>query len=113
MSQQACFNFTPSAAPPADGEVERLVSYLYQRGPVWTPAKQILADLGINDRVIRKLKGLSNNRIISGPGCPGYRHLDHTTLIQINEVLNRCFSQARAMTADYLALRKLAHSLIR
>ncbi len=111
--QQASFDFTSPTPAPADGEVERLMSYLYQRGPQWTPAKQILADLGINDRKLRLLKAASANRIISGPGCPGYRHLDHTTLPQINEVLARCFSQARSMTRDYIALRKLAHSLIR
>lgn len=112
MIQQASFDFTGPPAT-ADGEVERLVSYLYQRGPQWTTAKEILADLGINDRKLRLLKSQSNNRIISGPGCPGYRHLSHTSLEQINEVLNRSFSQARAMTRDYIALRKLAHSIIR
>lgn len=110
MIQQASFDFTAPTPAPADGEVERLVSYLLQRGERWTTAREILADLGINDRKLRLLKAASANRIISGPGCPGYRHIDHTTLPQIKEVLARSFSQARAMTRDYIALRKLAHS---
>lgn len=112
MEAQASFDFTAAPATPA-GEVDALVSYLQQRGPVWTPAKQILADLGINDRKLRTLKAASSNLVISGPGCPGYRHLDHTTLDQLNEACERSFSQAKAMTSQYLSLRKLAHSRIR
>jgi len=111
MITQASFDF--SAPVPASGEVERLAQYLLQRGQQWTPASQILADLGINDRKLRTLKSQSANRIISGPGCPGYRHISTCTLDDIHEAAERRHSQARAMIADYISLKKLAHSLIR
>jgi len=112
MCDQTTFEFT---APPAlpSGEVERLVNYLYERGMQWTTSSQILADLGINDRKLRVLKGQSSNRIISGPGCPGYRHLKFCTLEDLYEAAARRHSQAKAMIADYISLKKLAHSLIR
>jgi hypothetical protein len=111
MNSQASFDFTAPPTPPA-GEVDALVSYLYQRGAQWTTAKQILADLGINDRKLRVLKQASNNRIVSGPGCPGYRHFQHTTCEQLNEVLARSFSQIRAMSREYVSLKRFAHSRI-
>ena len=112
MIEQASFDFTEPPAPPA-GEVECLVAYLLQRGMQWTPASQILADLGINDRKLRNLKSQSANRIISVPGCPGYRHIKCCTLEDIHEAAERRHSQARAMIADYISLKKLAHSMIR
>jgi hypothetical protein len=95
-----------------NSEVEKLVSYLFHQGSQWTTAKQLTEALGFNDRKLRLLKQASKNRIISGPGCPGYIHLDHCTLPQLNEVMARCRSQARAMTQDYIALRKIAHNRI-
>jgi len=112
MFDQGTFDFTAKPAAPV-GEVECLVAYLLKRGMQWTPASQILSDLGINDRKLRNLKSQSANRIISGPGCPGYRHINCCTLSDIHEAAERRHSQARAMIADYIALKRLAHSLIR
>lgn len=109
MHSQAAFDFTAPPAPPA-GEVEILLSYLRKQGPVWTSAKQILADLGINDRKLRILRAAAKNKIISGPGSPGYRHIDHSTLDDIREAAARKKSQIRHMAQDYIALIKLAHA---
>ena len=111
MLSQASFDF--SAPAPAAGEVERLEQYLIARGADWTPAKQILADLGINDRRLRILKGMSSNRIISGPGCPGYIHINHCSIERIHEAAERRKSQIREMVRDYIAMKRLAHSMIR
>ncbi len=111
MIEQASFDFTAKPAKPV-GEVERLVSYIYNRGNQWTSARQILEDLGINDRKLRILKGKSANRIISGPGGPGYRHIKFSTIDNLNEAAARKHSQIRAMVADYISLKKLAHSMI-
>jgi hypothetical protein len=93
-------------------EVETLVDYLLARGPVWTPAKELTIALGFNDRKLRLLKQSSQNRIISGPGCPGYISLQHCSLPQLNEVMARCRSQARAMTQEFIALKRIAHKII-
>jgi hypothetical protein len=112
MLNQASFDFT-GPPPPPPGEVEILTAYLKKQGPVWTPAKQIEADLGINDRKLRILRAAAKNQILSGPGCPGYRHMDHATLDNIQEAAARKRSQIRAMTRDYIDLKRCAHSRIR
>jgi len=111
MHEQESFDFTASPAPAA-GEVECLVAYLHKQGPVWTPAKQILADLGINDRKLRVLRAAAKSQIISGPGCPGYRHISHSTLDNIHEAAARKKSQIRHMIRDYIDLLKQAHARI-
>ena len=111
MIQQTSFDFTAPPPPPA-GEVDALVSFLYQQGPVWTSAKQIHSALGINDRKLRILRAAAKSRILSGPGCPGYRHIDFATLDEIHEAAARKRSQIRAMTIDLIALKRLAHSRI-
>lgn len=108
FTEQATFDFEAPAAEP--DEVEALVRYLHQQGPVWTTAKQIHAALGINDRKLRILRAAAGNRILSGPSCPGYRLTDHATLDQIHEAAARKRSQIRAMTRDYIDLKRLAHS---
>ncbi len=108
ITEQATFDFEAPAAEP--GEVEALVRYLHQQGTVWTSAKQIHAALGINDRKLRILRSAAKSRILSGPGCPGYRHIDHATLDEIHEAAARKRSQIRAMTRDYIDLKRLAHS---
>lgn len=109
-AEQAIFDFNPPAAAP--DEVEALVSYLHQQGPVWTTAKQIHTALGINDRRLRVLRQSARGRIISGPGCPGYRHVHHCTIDQIREAAARKKSQIRAMVADYIADLRLANRLL-
>jgi hypothetical protein len=104
-TQQQLDLFAPPAQP---GEVEQLCTYLYNRGPQWTTAKRIEADLGINDRKLRILKAASNRRIVSAPGSPGYRHLAHCTIDQINESAARLKSQIRHMTSDWIALKQSA-----
>jgi len=105
------FDFTRKSVEMAS-EVESLCSFLHQRGAEWTTAKEIHEALGFNDRKVRVLKSHSRNRIVSGPGCPGYKHVRHCTVDEINEAAARRLSQIRAMGADYIGLRKLAHSLI-
>lgn len=109
MYDQASFDFTAPPPPPA-GEVESLVAYLRKQGNAWTSAKQIQAELGINDRKLRILRAAAKSRILSGPGSPGYRHIDFATLDEINEAAARKHSQIRAMVADYIDLKRVAHS---
>lgn len=111
MHEQRQFDFAAASVVEAS-EVDALALYLLNRGAEWTTAKEIQAALGFNDRKVRKLKSLSRNRIVSAPGCPGYKHFQHCTVAEINEAAARRLSQIRAMGSEYIGLRKLAHSLI-
>lgn len=107
QTEQVTFDFESPAVP---GEVEALVTYLRKQGNAWTSAKQIQAALGINDRKLRILRAAAKSRILSAPGTPGYRHIDFATLDEIHEVAARKHSQIRAMVADYIDLKRVAHS---
>ena len=105
----------PSSFPqaPAEREIERLVSHLDAAGDQWLTAAEIAKALGIGDRTVRKLAEHSQGRIVSAPGCPGYRHLHHTTVEQIAEIRNRLASQAKAMMRRSILIGRMAHAIIR
>ena len=112
--QQATLNLASALLKgPSQDEVERLVTHLYAAGECWSTARQIAATLGLTDRQVRKLAEHSAGRIISAPGCPGYRHLHHCTAAQLAEVADRLKSQAKAMLQRSFLIRRMAHSLIR
>jgi hypothetical protein len=111
---QCDFDFEAKRMPaPAIREVETLVEYLlWASASEWVPAKTISARLGFNERKIRSLAEHSNGVVISGPGCPGYRHISHCTGAQVREVSDRMKSQAKAMLRRSIRLKNLAHSII-
>ena len=98
---------------PAQQEIERLVSYLLDAGDQWLTASEIAKALNMGDRRVRKLAEHSQGRIVSAPGCPGYRHINHTTTEQIAEIRSRLASQAKAMMRRSILIGRLAHSIIR
>ena len=112
MNDQGEFDFRGPVPPPAT-EVDRLIRHLDHAGAVWTTAKQLAAQLDLTDRKVRQLAEHSEGQIISGPGCPGYRHLRHCTADQLREVADRLNSQARAMMRRSIKIRRCAHALIR
>jgi hypothetical protein len=61
-------------------EIERVFSYL--QGREWVVARVICEALGMDDRRLRKIAEWSDGRILSGPGCPGYRAFDDRARIQ-------------------------------
>lgn len=101
------------AQAPSEREIERLVSYLLAAGDQWCTAAEIAKALGIGDRTVRKLAEHSRGVIVSAPGCPGYRHLHHTTVEQIAEIRNRLASQAKAMMRRSILIGRMAHAIIR
>lgn len=111
MLAQASFDFTSPAAPAA-GEVARLVSHLQRAGETWLTARQLAAALSLTDRKIRSLAEHSDGLIVSGPGCPGYRHLHHCSPVILDEVANRLKSQAKAMLRRSITIRRRAHALL-
>lgn len=115
MSAIQCdFDFSTKRMPaPAPSDVDALVDYLrWASVKEWVPAKTISTKLGFNERKIRSLAEHSNGVVISGPGCPGYRHIDNCTGAQVREVSDRMKSQAKAMLRRSIRLKNLAHSII-
>ena len=112
--QQATLKLPSSfSQAPAELEIERLVSHLDAAGDQWLTAAEIAKQLGIGDRRVRQLAEHSRGRIVSAPGCPGYRHIHHTTVEQIAEIRNRLASQAKAMMRRSILIGRMAHSIIR
>lgn len=116
MHQQADLPFSSSPPVPETSEArllaDILISYLY-RNPDWHTARQLAETLDLNDRRIRQLAELSDGRIVSGPGCPGYRHIRHCTPDDIAHAADQLRSQARRMLARSIRLRRRAHALVR
>ena len=108
LQLQSAFNKAP-----AEAEIERLVSYLLEAGDQWLTASEIAKALGMGDRRVRQLAEHSKGRIVSAPGCPGYRHIHNTTTEQIFEIRSRLTSQAKAMLQRSISIGRLAHSIIR
>ena len=111
---QCDFDFTTKRMPsPAPSDVDALIDFLrWASAKEWVPAKTISTKLGYNERKIRSLAEHSNGVVISGPGCPGYRHIDNCTGAQVREVSDRMKSQAKAMLRRSIRLKNLAHSII-
>ncbi len=110
MFDQASFDFTAPPAPPV-GEVECLVAWLRQHAGFHT-ARQLCAALDLSDRKVRLLAAASDGLIISGPGSPGYCHLDHCPAEQLAHIADTLRSQARQMLGRSIRLRRRAHALI-
>lgn len=83
-------------------------------GKEWLTAAQISAQLNIDERVIRAIAEHSDGRILSGPGCPGYRLF--TPKVPIEEAdrcASRLESQARKMIKRAASIRRRYHRYAR
>lgn len=108
---QATFDF--DAPPVADpGETEILVAYLLNH-PGFHTAKQLYQALAYNDRKVRILAEEAGGVIISGPSSPGYCHVRHCPVEQVNHITSKSISQARKMIRKAIKSRRIAHSIIR
>lgn len=111
MTTQATFDFT-LAAPPADpGEVEILVAYLLNN-PGFHTAKQLADALAYNERKIRQLAEQSACEIVSGPGSPGYIHIEHCPTEKVHHITSKMISQGKNMIRRGINTRRRAHSII-
>lgn len=102
--QELQFN---APAPGTPAELDLLLDYLLARHK-WTTAAVITVDLGIGDRRIRALAAQSN-QIVSGPGCPGYKHIRNTTPDEIKKTVSKLKSQGRKMWQRGQRLHSLFH----
>ena len=93
-------------------DVARLARWLYEAGSAWTTAKQITAALGLADRQIRHLASASGGVIISGPGCPGYKHARNCDPEEIATVAARLEHQAKLMATRAGQIRRNFHAAV-
>jgi len=98
----------PSVTP---AEVEQLVEFLTGKG--WLTARQIFEALGIDDRRLRAIAEHSDGRILSGPGCPGYRYFDRDALPHAEHAIACIESQAKKMLLRAVAYRTRYHRYAR
>lgn len=96
-------------APKFDpSELAALCAWLRGRG--WKKAKEIEAELGIDDRKVRVLAEHSDGEILSGPGCPGYRLFDgETSLGDAERAAARLRSQGEKMIRRALSIHRRLH----
>ena len=111
MIEQASFDFTAPPSPDS-GEVETLLAYLLHH-PGFHTAREISQALNMTDRKIRQIAEASDGLVVSGPGSPGYCHLHHCPAERIAHIADTLRSQARAMLARSIRLRRRAHATIR
>lgn len=108
---QVEFQFRPQGPEVSKAELDQLTDYLVGRN--WVRAAQIQADLRLDERRIRLIAEASDGRILSGPGCPGYKLLSQETPIrEVDEAATRLESQGRRMLARATAIRRRAHTLL-
>jgi hypothetical protein len=110
MINQLDLSFNRAGAEATAEEVDTLSTWL--RGKGWVKAAAIEAVLAFDERKIRAIAEAADGAIISGPGCPGYRHIEGATLADIDRASSRLESQAKRMMRRALAYRRRAHQLI-
>lgn len=78
-------------------QVAMLATWLYQSGDEWITARRITEALDFTDRRIRRLASASGGLIVSGPGCPGYKHVLHCDPQEVATVTARLIHQGKLM----------------
>lgn len=101
-------NLIPPLFCPLARQSQQLVAHLLDH-PGFHTAAQLHQRLGFSDRTIRKLAESSGGLIISGPGSPGYCHLDHCPVEKLNHIANTLQSQGKLMLRRSIAMRRKAH----
>jgi hypothetical protein len=93
-------------------EVERLCDFLRGRG--WLTSKQIFAEIALEERKIRAIAEHSDGRILSGPGCPGYKLFTGATEIaEADLCASRLEGQAKKMIVRAGSIRRRYHRYAR
>jgi hypothetical protein len=103
-------SFRPAA--PAPTEVEILTTYLLNN-PGFHTAAQLAKALAYTDRKIRQLAEASDSYIISGPGSPGYIHINHCPAEKLAHIPETLISQGKSMIRRGIRIKRRAHSIIR
>ena len=101
-------------ASPEVGAAEIAAVCDFLRGQGWQTARQLTEKHGIDDRRIRSIAEHSDGRILSGPGCPGYKLFTGATEVgEADQCASRLESQARKMLQRASSIRKRYHRYAR
>lgn len=103
---------SPAAYLQHQVETERVMDYLLTY-PGFHTAKKLTAALNLTDRQIRKAAELADGHIVSGPGSPGYCHIEHCPTETLAHIADTLRSQAKHMLRRSIKIRKRAHAIIR
>lgn len=108
MTEQLTFTIrSPGPAVSAE-QVDRVCLAL--RGLGWVTAAEVGPVIGMGERQIRAAAEHSDGRILSGPGCPGYRLFDSSTLVgDADRAAASLESQARRMLSRAASIRRRMH----
>lgn len=109
MIAQPELDFT-APAPPTNDEVARLLEHL-RLCSGWHTAKELSSALGFRDRKIRQLAEHSAGMVVSGPGSPGYRHIEHCSWDEVNEAAAKLDSQGDHMKTRARVIRQAKSKL--
>jgi hypothetical protein len=93
---------------PDQEEITRFVEWLYDQGDQWLTARKISEILGLSDRKVRQFARASV-LVVSSPGSPGYKHMDHCDREEFFTSNSRLDSQAKDMAARAAAERREWH----
>lgn len=101
------------AAPAVTAEeVDAFCTWL--EGKDWVKASQIESALGLDDRAVRALAEHSEGRILSGPGCPGYKLFTGKAEVgEADRCASRLESQGKKMLARAASIRRRFHRYAR
>jgi len=88
-------------------QVRMVVDFV--RGKGWVKGAVICAALAIDERRIRAIAEFSDGRILSGPGCPGYRLFTGDALADADLAASRLESQGKRMIHRAIAIRRRFH----
>ncbi len=100
-------------ARPEDPNVRWLERVLLEERR-WVTAAELVQRSGgaLHDRQVRALAAASAV-VLSGPGSPGYRHIETADLEEIAHVADALIAQGRVMMRRGLRLRRKAHEVVR
>jgi hypothetical protein len=105
--------------PRETADMQRAADWLveYLDGKPFTPAANILQAMGMaatedNKRWLRSVRVASGDRVIGGPGFPGYMLLKQMTIEDLQHWKRSMISQAKAMITAAIRTEKLHHKLI-
>lgn len=100
-------------------DVQRAAEWLveYLTGKPFTPAANILQAMGMtptedNKRWLRTVRAATGDRVIGGPGFPGYMLLRQMSIEDLQHWKRSMISQAKDMIRAAIRTERLHHKLI-
>lgn len=109
--EQPDLDLTARPILPEVGEVELVLNFLSNH-PGFHTRKQISQAIGISDRAVREVAEQNRDLIISGPGSPGYCHIYHCTMDEVNRYTGTQISQGKKMIRGAITSRNAAIALV-